>query len=141
MMEHRWGRRIALRSPVRLIGATGDPVIGQTENISISGALVRTARPVSLGALVELEFVLPGRLGREPDCVAAHVVRRTRDGAAIEWSDLAPRTVRALLVPEDASARHAAREDAARAACQDFKLPAMIYAERIAPDRRTAVST
>jgi len=110
-MEHRWGRRIAAKIPIRLIPEVGEPVIGETENISFSGALVQTARSVRLWAHLQVEVILPCELGGGPERVAAHVTRKIRDGAAIEWCDFAPYAVRALLLALDPlGARAASRE-------------------------------
>lgn len=100
-MEHRWGRRLVLKVPVWLIAESGDPVLGETQNISASGAFVLTVRPLALGARIEVEVIAPGRREQRPERVSAHVIRRTRDGAAIEWCDLAPSAVRALLLAAD----------------------------------------
>lgn len=105
------GHRIPVKLPVRLIPESGEPVIGETENISFSGALVQTARSVRLSARLQIEIILPREFGEKPERAAAHVTRKTRGGVAIEWSDFAPRTVRALLLALDpASARAAGRE-------------------------------
>lgn len=52
-MEHRWGQRVALKIPVRLIAESCDPIIRQTQNISISGAFL--PRPL----ISEAEFTSP----------------------------------------------------------------------------------
>lgn len=100
-MEQRWGRRIAIKLQVRLVAEFCDLVIGETQNISVSGALLQTARPVPLWARLEVEVILSGQLERRLERVAAHVTRKTKDGVAIEWCDLAPRAVRALLLAAD----------------------------------------
>ena len=96
-MEHRWGRRIALQTPVRLIAGSGDAVPGVTANVSISGAFVRTAHRLAPSTRLEVEVVLPGRLPASRVRLAAHVIRGTSTGAAIEWAELAPRPVCELL--------------------------------------------
>ena len=95
-MEHRWGRRIALKIAVQLAMEVGDLMLGQMTNVSISGAFVQTPRAIPLGAQVEV-IVQNHRVGRRLERVTAHVVRRTSDGVGIEWSDLAPRSVSVLL--------------------------------------------
>jgi hypothetical protein len=110
-MEHRWGRRIPIKIPVRLIPESGELVIGETENISFSGALVQTARSVRLWAHVQVEGILPCEFGGELERVTAHVTRKVRDGAAIEWCEFAPHAVRALLLAFDPLAARAANRD------------------------------
>lgn len=113
-MEHRWGRRIPMRVPVRLTADSSGPVPGETEDISISGAFVRTTRALPLGGRLEVEILIPGRRGREPELIAAHVTRRTRDGVGIEWCELAPRAVLALLQTTDPLAARRARPESSR---------------------------
>jgi len=137
-MEHRWGRRIAIKIPVRLIVESGDPVIGETQNISISGAFVQTARPVPLWARLEVEVILPGQRERRPERVAAHVMRRARDGVAIEWCDLAPQAVRALVLAAEPVAARPARPEACRSLRPDPELRTEAFAESAAGDDITA---
>jgi PilZ domain len=101
VVEHRWGRRISVRIPVRLIPDFGDPIIGETQNISFSGALVQTARSVRLGSHVQIELILPDELGTPPERVAAHVIRKMGARAALEWCEFAPHAVRTLLLALD----------------------------------------
>jgi hypothetical protein len=100
-VEHRWGRRISLEVPVRILVDAGEAVIGHIENISISGAFVRTARSVPGWVRLEVEIGLPGEPGPKPERVVAYVTRRTKHGVGIEWYELAPSAVRALLARMD----------------------------------------
>ncbi len=95
-MEHRWGRRIEMKLPVQLIIASLGPVHARIEDVSISGAFVRTA-PLALG--LGLDVILRRSRGHGRERIAAHVVRQTRDGVGIEWYDIAPRLICALLSP------------------------------------------
>ena len=113
-MEHRWGRRIAITVPVRLIAESAEPAAGQTENVSISGAFIRTAQLMPLWTRIEVEFSRAGGPAEKSQRIAAHVTRRTRDGVGIEWYELAPRTVRALLLPREPHAARQACPDARR---------------------------
>ncbi|MBW4051778.1 MAG: hypothetical protein HIU85_09985 [Proteobacteria bacterium] len=110
-MEHRWGRRIAIRVPVRLIAESAESVTGHTENVSISGAFIRTTQQMPLWTRLEVEFSHAAGPAEKPQRIAAHVTRRTRDGVGIEWYDLAPHTVRALLLPREPHAARQARHD------------------------------
>ncbi len=126
-MEHRWGRRVAVRVPVRLIAETGESATGQTQDVSISGAFIRTAQLVPLWIRLEVEFAPPDGLTEKPERIAAHVTRRTREGLGIEWYELAPHTVRTLLVPKEPSPM--------RVACQDTRRevrPALEVQTRVA---------
>ena len=106
-MEHRWGRRIPVKIPVRLVLESGEPVIGETENVSFSGALIQTAGSVRLFSRLQVEVILPREIGGGAERVSAHVIRKMRDRAAIEGCDFAPGGVRALLLALDPLAARA----------------------------------
>ena len=109
-MEHRWGERIAVMLTVELSSGSSPPVTGWLENVSSSGAFVRTeSRGPPRGPV---EVILPQRgpdRGR-PVRIAAYVVRETELGVGIEWCDFAPRPVRELAISD----RRAGGERAAR---------------------------
>lgn len=131
-MEHRWGRRIVVRVPVRLIIESGEPATGQTENLSISGAFIRTARLVPLWTRLEVEFAHADGLTEGPERITAHVTRRTREGVGIEWYELAPHSVRTLLLPREPRATPQACHDTRRvrpALEQQTKVAARIDAD------------
>lgn len=110
-MEHRWGHRLPVKIPVLLVPESGEPVMGETENVSFSGALVQIPRSIRLFARLEVEVTLPGEFGGRAERVAAHVIRKSRHGAAIEWCDFAPRAVRALLLASDPLAPRAGNRE------------------------------
>lgn len=110
-MEHRWGRRIPVKIPVRLILESGESIIGETENVSFSGALIQTAGSVRLFSRLQVEVILPREIGGGVERVSAHVTRKMTDCAAIEWCDFAPRGVRALLRALDPLAARALSRD------------------------------
>jgi hypothetical protein len=79
-MEHRWGERISLRLPVRLLTTADASEPGVLRNLSTSGAFIETAGRFPV--LWALEVELPGR-----PRVAAFVVRRNTRGIGVEWSE------------------------------------------------------
>jgi PilZ domain len=97
-MEHRWGERFAVRMTVELSSGSSPPVAGSLENVSASGAFVRTAErgpprgPVAVTLRQEISDRL--RSVRLP----AYVVRETDSGVGIEWCQFAPRAVRELMI-------------------------------------------
>lgn len=97
-MEHRWGERVAVRMTVELSSGSSPPVAGDLENVSSSGAFVRTeGRGPPRGPVeVVLRQDTSGR-GRSVR-LAAHVVRESESGVGIEWSEFAPRAVRELMI-------------------------------------------
>ena len=119
-MEHRWGERVAVRHAVELASSFSPPVAGSLENVSSSGAFVRTAgRGPPRGPVdVVLRYGDSGR--RHSERVPAYVVRETARGVGIEWCEFAPRAVRELMIPGRHSSSARAR---ARAQRSDRYLP------------------
>lgn len=138
-MEHRWGRRIVVRVPVRLIAESGESAIGQAENVSISGAFIRTAQLVPLWTRLEVEFEPPEGLKEKAERIAAHVTRRTREGVGIEWYELAPHTVRALLVPKEPRAMREARHDTRREVSPALEAQTKVAARIVIDPPRSAM--
>lgn len=101
-MEHRWGERVAVRLTVELSYGSSSPVVGSMENVSSSGAFVRTEGRGPPRGPVEVIFPVP-RSGRgRAERIAAYVVRETEAGVGIEWCEFAPRIVRELMVRDRA---------------------------------------
>jgi hypothetical protein len=91
-MEHRWGRRVSLQVPVRLGMGTRPIGEGRIENVSLSGALVRTPAQIPLWARVDVA------LSRAHDTsICAQVVREAPNGIALEWCEYAPPVIGELL--------------------------------------------
>ena len=96
-MEHRWGERVVLHLTVELSCGSLALIAGALENVSASGAFVRTAgRGPPRGPV---EVMLHGRGSRCAHVarLSAYVVRETDTGVGIEWSEFAPRAVRELI--------------------------------------------
>lgn len=99
-MEHRWGERVAVRRTVELACGSAAPVSGSLENVSVSGAFVRTEGCKPARGPVEVILGRPDyAAGRGRDVrLAAYVVRETAAGVGIEWSEFAPRAIRELMI-------------------------------------------
>ncbi len=110
-MEHRWGRRVNVQVPVQLISDGAMPTLGHLENVSVSGAFVRTDWRGPLGARIELEVLPKASREQRPYRVIAHVIRSTHEGTALEWCELAPQPVRMLLAKAHAPLRCATRSE------------------------------
>lgn len=95
-MEHRWGQRLVLNEPVRLRVQGGRWVGGRICNASISGALIVTRMSAAPLSRVSVRFTAPR--GTRADELQAEVVRSTREGLAIEWTEFAPKRVRTLML-------------------------------------------
>lgn len=113
-MEHRWGERVAVHQTVELASGASPCVAGSLENVSSSGAFVRTEGrgpprgPVEV-ILQESDF---GR-GR-PVRLPAYVVRETESGVGIEWCEFAPRAIRDLIIRDRRAGGARARARAQR---------------------------
>jgi hypothetical protein len=96
-MEHRWGERVEIDYPARLLLQDGTSVEGVVRNASISGALIDTGQ--GLPVFSSLSVVLAIGNGPRPRSIElpACVVRVTRSGLAVEWRDMAVPTLVALL--------------------------------------------
>lgn len=98
-MEHRWGERVAVRQTVELACGSAALVRGSLENVSVSGAFVRTEGCKPARGPVEVILGRPDYAGRGRDLrLPAYVVRETATGVGIEWSEFAPRVIRELMI-------------------------------------------
>jgi hypothetical protein len=116
-MEHRWGERFAVRMTVELSSGSAPPVAGSLENVSASGAFVRTEEggPPRGPVVVILREEISDRVRAAR--LAAYVVRETESGVGIEWCEFAPRAVRELMMHgRDDSGADQARSRKARTA-------------------------
>ncbi|MGA8096091.1 MAG: PilZ domain-containing protein [Steroidobacteraceae bacterium] len=108
-MEHRWGERFAVRMSVELSSGSSSPVAGCLEDVSASGAFVRTAGRGPPRGPVTVFLRQDGALR-----LAAYVVRETESGVGIEWCRFAPRAVRELMTAGQGAGADRARARAAR---------------------------
>lgn len=97
-MEHRWGERVALHLTVKLSCGSSPPVAGSLENVSSSGAFVRTKGRGPPRGPVEVILESRGSGRRQSVQLPAYVVRQTETGVGIEWCEFAPRAVRELMI-------------------------------------------
>jgi hypothetical protein len=85
-MEHRWGRRIAIDLPVRLVLSRGMVVWGRVRNVSMTGAFIQCVQPILVGTLVSIERT--SGTGRWPARALEAMVIWARDaGAGLEWCE------------------------------------------------------
>lgn len=99
-MEHRWGHRLSTNIPVRLrclqAPDTGCRCLGCIENVSASGALIRTELGICPTPAVVVETLTPA-LGLKQRELPACVVRAAIGEIAVEWVELASAPVSAVL--------------------------------------------
>lgn len=99
-MEHRWGHRLSTNIPVRLrcmqSRDSGCRCLGCLENISASGALIRTEFGISPAPNVVIETLAPA-LGLQSRELAASIVRASSGEIAVEWMEFASTGVSAVM--------------------------------------------
>ena len=97
-MEHRWGERVAVRQTVKLACGSLRDVAGSLENVSVSGAFVRTEGFKPPRGPVEVLLTEPISGRGHSVRLAAYVVRETATGVGLEWCEFAPRAIRELMM-------------------------------------------
>jgi len=99
-MEHRWGHRLSANIPVRLSCMlspdSGCRCLGCLENVSASGALIKTELGIHPAPNVIIETLAPalGLQGRE---LPASVTRASPGEMAVEWTEFASSGVSAVM--------------------------------------------
>ena len=94
-MEHRWGRRIACGTPVRLTTAGALIDHCRLRDVSMSGAFIETTLELPMLARISLTVL---RAEPQAECeISASVVRLARDGVGVEWCETPAGTICALL--------------------------------------------
>jgi hypothetical protein len=99
-MEHRWGYRLSTNIPVRLrcmqSRDSGCRCLGCLENVSTTGALIRTELGISPAPNVVVQTLAPalGLQGRE---LPASIVRASSGEMAVEWLEFASTGVSAVM--------------------------------------------
>lgn len=96
-VEHRWGQRVPIDTRVRFISRPSAIGSGRFRDVSVSGAFVVTNLQLPVLAPVNLEVQLDRGSVRETLEIAACVVRSEPRGIALEWRDLAPPAIVALV--------------------------------------------
>jgi hypothetical protein len=94
-LEHRWGARIQVNLPVRLSTSALAEVDCRMENLSLSGALVKSECQLKLHSLIEVRIDLSS-LSRVA-VLSAHISRKLDRGVGIEWCEFAPAIVKELI--------------------------------------------
>jgi hypothetical protein len=95
-LEHRWGERVSVNIPVRVVANELTAGNGCLRNLSLSGAFVKADSDLPLNTLIEVSIALPPPSTRTA-VIKALVSRKFKDGVGIEWYEFAPNIIRALL--------------------------------------------
>jgi len=96
-MEHRWGERVAVDIPIRLL-ATHLLLVGSGRlvNLSLSGGLIATDLDLRVFSRVQVVVESPLQEKHVAPTLAAYAVRKCIEGIAVEWCELAPPAVAEL---------------------------------------------
>jgi hypothetical protein len=99
-MDHRWGRRLSSNVPVRLrclqSPDSGCRCLGRLEEVSASGALIRTEHGICPAATIVVETLAPA-LGLQERELPACIVRAAPGEIAVEWMEFASTGVSAVM--------------------------------------------
>ncbi|HEV2700752.1 MAG TPA: PilZ domain-containing protein [Steroidobacteraceae bacterium] len=90
-MDHRWGHRIAIDLPIRVMHpgiSRCEP--GRLSNISLGGALIKSPLDSAVGARLQLAITVPCGEDSYESVIDAYLVRRSAPGLGIEWAHFAP---------------------------------------------------
>jgi hypothetical protein len=93
-MDHRWGHRIELDIPVRVM----HPVMsrcgtGRLNNVSLGGALIISSLDSNVGARIQVSIPVAADGTTYESVIDAYLVRRSDTAFAIEWAEFAPTEV------------------------------------------------
>jgi hypothetical protein len=102
-MEHRWGERVKVDLPVKLMSCGAGIWEGQVMDISVSGALVCTLLHVPLLYPIQVVFAsrwVRGHLQESPP-YGGQVVRHTPWGFGLEWIEFSREDLLAVIHPEN----------------------------------------
>jgi PilZ domain-containing protein len=109
-MDHRWGHRIAVDLPIRVM----HPGISRCEpgtlsNVSLGGALIMSPLDSTVGSRLQLSITIASGEDSYESVIDAYLVRRSEPGLGIEWAEFAPMEVIDLVraVPPDAEQERA----------------------------------
>jgi hypothetical protein len=97
VMEHRWGKRVQVDFPVRVMAHRFSVREGRLADLSVSGARVKADFEARVLSRIQIAIDLPLWPKHESPVVEAYVARRYKHEFGIEWCEFAPRAVSELL--------------------------------------------
>src|SRR5882757_3259784 len=86
-MEHRWGERVQVDFPIRVIAHRFSVREGRLADLSVSGALVKTDFEARLLSRIQVAIDLPLGPKHESPIVEAYVTRRYKHEFGLEWCE------------------------------------------------------
>ena len=96
-MEHRWGERVQVKVPVRVMAHRFSVRDAWVADMSVSGARVKGNLDARLLSRIQVTLALPPGPKHDSSVIEAYVARKYKDGFGIEWCEFAPGPVRELL--------------------------------------------
>jgi hypothetical protein len=96
-MEHRWGQRLRVEIPVRIIAHAFSVRHGVLCNLSVSGAFIELDYDLRPLSRVQVALDHNHRSRHDAPTVAAYVTRKLKHGVGVEWCEFAPPDVTRLL--------------------------------------------
>jgi hypothetical protein len=96
-MEHRWGERLQVDFPVRVITHRFSVRDGRLVDLSVSGAMIKADFEARLLSRIQVALDLSLWPKHESPILEAYVTRRDKHEFGIEWCQFAPRAVSDLL--------------------------------------------
>jgi hypothetical protein len=96
-MEHRWGERVQVDFPIRVMTHRFSVREGRLADLSVSGGLVKADFEARMLSRIQVAIDLPLWPKHESPIVEAYVARRRKHEFGIEWCEFAPRAISELL--------------------------------------------
>ncbi|HEY4446750.1 MAG TPA: PilZ domain-containing protein [Steroidobacteraceae bacterium] len=96
-MEHRWGKRVQVDFPVRVMAHRFSVREGRLADLSVSGGRVKADFEARVLSRIQIAIDLPLWPKHHSPLVEAYVTRRYKHEFGVEWCEFAPRAVTELL--------------------------------------------
>jgi len=96
-MEHRWGERLQVDFPVRVIAHRFSVRDGRLADLSVSGARIKADFEARMLSRIQVAIDLSLWPKHESPVLEAYVARRYKHEYGVEWCEFAPRAVGELL--------------------------------------------
>lgn len=119
-MEDRCGRRFSVDRTVRIRTANGEVSIARLQDVSISGAFLKTLPDLPYLSRIKIQLARGYDGDGSTREVEACVVRSTPEGTAIEWDEIAPHEISELIHAIGDTAANEAEMPSAAVANSEF---------------------
>jgi hypothetical protein len=96
-MEHRWGQRVPVDFPIRVMAHRFSVREGRLADLSVSGARVKADFEARVLSRIQIAIDSPLWPKHDSPVIEAYVARRYKHEFGIEWCEFAPRVISDLL--------------------------------------------